>query len=260
MSVQYYSQHGEDFLLDQLIANKANGFFVEVGCIDGMRFSNTLTFEKRGWRGICVEAHPEYIEALKVNRPSSEVVHCAVSDSNRKNVPFYTNHRGSLSTLDKSKEADFQDKFGAYFSGFVEVSVEQKTLSTIINDYYVREIDVLSIDVEGTEYDVLRGLNIGDIKPKIIIIECDSRQSENQIDDLLNPSYSKVTKVEQNIIYSLDEGMIKNVILGNYYFQLTHTPHPLDENKNSISEVKLSTTPTSQLMAFESRSILSHHD
>ena len=79
--VNYYSQHGEDFLLDRLLSDKKRGFFVEVGCIDGRRFSNTLIFEERGWRGLCVEAHTGYIELLRQNRPNSIVCHCAAGEN-----------------------------------------------------------------------------------------------------------------------------------------------------------------------------------
>jgi len=59
LKAEYYSQHGEDFILDLIFDHKKSGFFVEVGCIDGLRFSNTLFFEKLGWKGICIEAHKE---------------------------------------------------------------------------------------------------------------------------------------------------------------------------------------------------------
>jgi hypothetical protein len=100
----FYSQNGEDFILNELLGNKKSGFFVEVGCIDGRRFSNTLLFEQMGWQGLCVEAHADYIEILERNRPNSIIYHGAVGEKDEPNVIFYANSRGSLSTLDRSKE------------------------------------------------------------------------------------------------------------------------------------------------------------
>ena len=76
MSV-YYSQHGEDFLLNKIFENKKTGYYVEIGCLDGIEFSNTYFFEKMGWEGACVEAHNDFIDKLRENRPRARVVHCA---------------------------------------------------------------------------------------------------------------------------------------------------------------------------------------
>jgi len=107
MNESYYSQHGEDFILNKIFPNP-NGFFVEVGCIDGLRFSNTLFFEKKGWKGICIEAHTSYIDLIKSNRLNSRVVHCAIGEKDEGIVTFYANARGSLSSLDKTEEERFK--------------------------------------------------------------------------------------------------------------------------------------------------------
>jgi hypothetical protein len=97
--VHFYGQHGEDFLLDRIFESKADGFFVEVGCIDGRRFSNTLIFEERGWRGLCIEAHEQYVDLIRKNRPHSIVCHCAAGEADDDYATFYPNARASLSTL-----------------------------------------------------------------------------------------------------------------------------------------------------------------
>lgn len=167
----YYSQHGEDFILDQIFKDKKDGFYVEVGCIDGRRFSNTLFFEEKGWGGINIEAHPDYIASLKENRPNSEVVHAAVGDHEQESVTFYTNRRGSLSTLDKQQEKIAFRDHGKYFEGFSETKVPMRTLTSIFEDLGVSEIDILSLDIEGGEKDALNGLDFNKYKPKVLVIE-----------------------------------------------------------------------------------------
>jgi hypothetical protein len=119
---RYYSQHGEDALLDLVFGDQKEGFFVEVGCIDGRHFSNTLTFEEREWNGMCVEAHAGYIDMLKKNRPSSIICHCTAGETDEDAV-FYANARGRLSTMDKTSEACWQRDYVPYFSGFEEQQV-----------------------------------------------------------------------------------------------------------------------------------------
>src|SRR5665213_2394952 len=147
--MNYYSQNGEDFILDLLFKNKKDGFFVEVGCIDGKRFSNTYFFELKGWKGICVEPHLDYYEMLKVNRPNSIIVPSAAGEKDEEEVTFFANARGTLSSLDSTTEERWKRDFAQFFSGFVEQKISKKTLTTIFNDNKVGNIDILSVDVEG---------------------------------------------------------------------------------------------------------------
>jgi len=60
-----WSQYGQDQLIDKLLNQKRNGFFVEIGGYDGETFSNSLFLEKeRGWSGLLVEANPYTYELM----------------------------------------------------------------------------------------------------------------------------------------------------------------------------------------------------
>lgn len=92
----YYSQHGEDAIAWALFQDRTGPrYFVEVGALDGERFSNTYSFEKSGWRGVCIEPHRDYIDLLRRNRPGSCCVHAAVSNWNSDQVNFYANYHGA---------------------------------------------------------------------------------------------------------------------------------------------------------------------
>lgn len=236
--VTFYSQHGEDVILDRIFRNVTNGFFVEVGCIDGKRFSNTLTFEERGWKGICIEAHTDYIELLKNNRPNSIVVHCAVGESDEGQVNFYANSRGSLSTLDSGQEINFRNKFGHWFSGFTTQRVPKKKLDTIFEELEVSKINILSIDIEGTEIEALRGLTVSKWLPELIIIETD-QDEEKFVDDILLPcGYKKIYRIPNNTFYTILENT--ELLEGNViHAEVLHTQHPLDTDGDKKIHVEL---------------------
>lgn len=241
--VKFYSQHGEDFLLNEMFKDKETGFFVEVGCIDGRRFSNTLTFEERGWRGICIEAHSGYIELLKKNRPNSIVVHCAAAEVDEENATFYANARGSLSTLDASREALWREKYSEFFTGFEKQLVSKRRLDSIFDDYGVKEIDILSLDIEGYEVEALKGIDFKKYKPAVMVIESDTQAHRKQLEDILiTAGYHKVIELSNNIFYTVDNkraDKVKNKFLKN--IQLIHTAHPIDEETDKIIVVKIKT-------------------
>jgi len=65
----YFSQNGQDeFFLEELFVGQDSGFFVDIGANDGVTFSNTYALERKGWRGLCVEPHPDVFEQLRRNR------------------------------------------------------------------------------------------------------------------------------------------------------------------------------------------------
>jgi len=53
-STGYYSQFGEDQILDKLLPEK-KGFFLDIGAGRPIRYSNTYLFYKRGWNGILID-------------------------------------------------------------------------------------------------------------------------------------------------------------------------------------------------------------
>lgn len=232
--MRFYSQHGEDFLLSEIFGNQKQGTFVEIGCIDGRRFSNTLMLEEQGWRGLCVEAHRDYIPLLYRNRPGSTIVHCAIGETDANDVPFFANARGSLSTLDQTRKEQFRQSYGQYFTGFEQQKVAMRTITTLLREYGLRSIDVLSLDIEGYEVPALQGLDLAAYRPRLLIIESDSEQQVRQFDSILVPAgYVRGFNVAQNWFYTTEPALLNRAIGRRWEFALTHTAHPLDQDGDS---------------------------
>jgi FkbM family methyltransferase len=228
---RFFSQHGEDYLLDQMFRDQLAGTFVEIGCIDGRRFSNTLVLEQRGWRGMCVEAHAAYIDLLRRNRPNSTVVHCAVGACDGGEVTFYANSRGSLSTLDPSREEDFRARYSTNFTGFEPQQVKLRGISSLLQEHGVEKVDVLSLDIEGCEVPALRSIDYHRHRPRVLIVECDSPEQEREIDEILLPAgYIKGFRLEANLFYCTERRLIAAVAGRGHAVTLTHTQHPLDHD------------------------------
>lgn len=193
---EYYSQQGEDCVIASIFKGKTDGFYVDVGAHDGIRFSNTYHFDLMGWNGVCCEPHPRFFELLKKNRPRAICLDKAVSNYQGRTT-FYANSRGALSTLDKNLESSFKS-YGEWFTGFEETEVEVDTLNNLLEGR-CSEVDIASIDVEGTELSVLQGFNLGRWKPKVLVIETNKQEDVDKF--MEEAGYIMVRRIPPNTIY-----------------------------------------------------------
>jgi FkbM family methyltransferase len=155
------SDRGQDrWIIDEVFPQKTGGFFLELGAGDGFGQSNTYVLEKRyGWRGICVEPHPELFDAL-VNR-YKRTCRCApyAIDCKRGSVELVLSGTTSGLVTDESDNSPSRrpqliDRARA--RGQVKF-VEAMPLEELLDKYCApRVIDYFSLDVEGLETRILR--------------------------------------------------------------------------------------------------------
>ena len=163
MTTQSFSQFGEDVLLWEFFHQRTEGFFVEVGANHPTKFSQTWFLEQRGWRGLLVEPLAAKCELLRQHRPGSRVFQVAAGTPSQRGRARFTVAAGDdmLSGL--------QVQLGVTPDLAVEVDV--RTLDDLIAEAGNPRLDLVSIDVEGTELDVLRGFDLARHQPALVLIE-----------------------------------------------------------------------------------------
>lgn len=119
---------------DEYVLNRFGnkGVFVDVGAHDGIESSNTYALEKAGWEGICIEPNRESFAKLNENRRSINL-NVGVSDK---------------WVLDKFHK-----------------------LSSLLGAFEYDTINYLSIDTDGMEMEVLRGMDFKLYRVEFITIE-----------------------------------------------------------------------------------------
>lgn len=159
----FHSQEGEDRFIVENQLTPAVGVFVDVGAADPIYLSNTYHFENKGWTGLCVEAHPEFVARLRQHR-SCTVEHCAI-----KAYEGFTRLCGpvDLGHKDGPLMHTTLDHWGSANS--IEVTCHR--LETILAKHKIGKIDLLSIDVEGSELEVWDSMNWENHQPGLVIIE-----------------------------------------------------------------------------------------
>lgn len=208
----FYSQHGEDKILCNFFKNNISGIFIDVGAHDGKSLSNTLKLEQNGMLGICVEANQQLFEECKKNRKNSIHVQCAcVSDDFAfPSIKFYIQHGGSFFSSTQPDVSFINSLFSdlkMQAQNFKEFSVPAMTLTSIIKQHNVTTIDLLTIDVEGTEIDVLNGMDFTKHPPRVVVAEANVPKRKIELDDFMinNIGYHYVGSLHVNAFYIRDE-------------------------------------------------------
>ncbi|RDB35010.1 MAG: FkbM family methyltransferase [Spirobacillus cienkowskii] len=201
-----YKYHGAA-MLDKKIQkylNYTNGFFVELGANDGISQSNTLYFEKyKEWKGILIEPTPHnYLKCL-ANRSSSNHIFCNACVSLDYDSKFVEIAFANLMSSPIGLESDISDPLSHAKSGkqFLNPTDKNfsfgavaKTLNQILIDSNApSRIDFLSLDVEGAEIEVLKGIDHKLFRFKYMCIEC--RNIEKMTHYLEKHGYSFVEKL-----------------------------------------------------------------
>ena len=201
-----YSQYNQDkWLFENIFSDKENGEFIEIGADDGIDKSNTKLFEELGWTGLCIEASPSRYRLLKKNR------NCICEN---------------VAVSDKDGECDFLDiaGYGKGLSGLVDqydpahqqrikfevqnpdnrgsqvIKVKTTTLKNLLNKHSMNKIDFCSIDTEGSEEQIVRGIDFDKVSIDVLLIE--NNYNKTSITEFLESvGYKKIKKLHIDDVY-----------------------------------------------------------
>lgn len=191
--MKWYAQFKEDHAIYPVLKDTEKGYFVDVGALDGLHASNTIIFEKLGWGGVAIEPHSVFFKRLDKNR-ECVTLNYAVWSENLDSVDFHETKPGGWSRVGG----------GGKFPTVRVTHPTARTLDSILEEVNApSQVDLLSIDVEGTEHHILAGFNLEHYKPRIVIIE--DLSLKGQYDDYFHDYkgvYSwKQGKRGSNVIY-----------------------------------------------------------
>jgi FkbM family methyltransferase len=185
--------HDMDAKLQRLLPD--TGFFVEAGAYDGYTESNTYYLERfRGWTGVLVEPVHEYYRRALRERPRSAVVHCALVPPEQAGEQIRIRHAGTMSIVEGARGSDGKDE--AYLASallFAEDGYDAwapgRTLSDVLDELNVPEVDLLSLDLEGFESRALEGLDLERHRPRHILVEVQDESNLRAVADRLGAWY-----------------------------------------------------------------------
>ena len=193
MDLKFLGEKGQDeFVIKEIFKYKKNGYFVDLAATNGVKHNNTYLLEsKLNWNGICIEPNKKYFNDLKKNR-KCHVNNNIIYSSSGKLVEFrYDNGElGGIISDDKSTDNYYLNQNEIRCKNKETVNKKNasifkdktKTLEQILKMYNAPKIiDYLSLDVEGSEYHVLKNFPFNEYTFLCMTIE----RPQVELNDLL---------------------------------------------------------------------------
>jgi FkbM family methyltransferase len=191
---------------------KKNGYYVDVGSADGEQNSNTYLLDRIGWKGVCIDPFPRNMQ-----RRTCQVFSQPVFRESGKKLQFRAagDYGGIESDLGKYKNQ---------ISRAPRVELVTATLDEILEKAKAPNwIDYMNIDVEGAEFDVLRGLSLDRYQVGAFTIEHNfENEKRERIRQLLGAKgYVRVRSWE------VDDWYVHRDLAGRYKTYVNYSPFAL---------------------------------
>jgi len=184
------SQFRQDLFVLSHLQFKENGYFVEFGATNGIDLSNSYLLETEfSWRGLLVEPAKSWHKSLRKNRPLADIEEmCVWSESNHR-LNFNESDFAELSTINSFSNVDIHARRRSLGSKYTVTSI---SLNDLLRKYNSpKHIDYLSIDTEGSEFEILKALDFNEFSFGVITVEHNFTDSRDNLYDLLSSNCYK---------------------------------------------------------------------
>ncbi len=184
------SQLFQDVCASFIIGNKFEKTFLEFGATDGFEMSNTYMLENElSWKGALSEPSPQWHKSLKENRKNSKIITKCIWKNSGEKLDFFMSETGMYSTLNDFIDYDIKTMSGnndlRKKNGKL-IIVDTISLNDVVKEYFNNICpSYISIDTEGSEYEILKTFNLNYYRPKLFTIEHNYTENETKIDDFL---------------------------------------------------------------------------
>ena len=173
----YYAQNREDKWIAENLPLPNKGFYVDIGCGHPFTTSNTAFLRDRKWEGLAIDGSPIWADEWK----DIPAFHCAI--------------------ISTHPEVFFKiDPDNAYWSRINANGVRHKAecIEQLLSRFNIVKIDFLSVDTEGTEFELLSSFDFDKHNPSVVVAEYNAAHLP-----ILEPEQSPIPALMKERGYSL---------------------------------------------------------
>jgi FkbM family methyltransferase len=169
-----FAQCGEDLVVASLfdVLGIEAPTYLDIGAYEPILGSNTYLFYRRGGRGVLVEPNMDLIGRLEAARPRDTVLNVGVGITDEPSADYYRLNAPQLNTFDKGEAERVVRDAGGKLRIAEVVKMPLVPVNRVIADHFGGAApDLLSVDVEGLDLAILKTLDFGTYRPKVICAE-----------------------------------------------------------------------------------------
>lgn len=204
-----YSQSGEDLIV--IFAFKAMGIsngltYLDIGAHHPAKMSNTYKMYLQGNKGVCIEPNPIFFKKIKKHRRRDLCLNVGVGATSTEDASFYVLTHSRLSTFSREEA----DRICSYGKDRIEqvLKIPVIGINEILDRYFDNTPRFVSVDVEGLDTEIMRGMDLNRFRPDIFCIETmnysrDGTEIKNQeiMGLMLENSYMVYADTYNNTIF-----------------------------------------------------------
>ena len=158
----HYSEFAEDVMVNRIFKNYNDGMYIDIGAYHPQKGSLTYSLYKKGWKGVNIDISKTSIDLFNISRPTDLNINSAISNFNGETFYYENSPINQQNSL--IKDNDNQKK----------VKIKCNTLNDVLEKNNIIKVDYINIDTEGTELQVLNGIDFKKYKPMLLTIEDNS--------------------------------------------------------------------------------------
>lgn len=169
-----YAQCGEDliirFVFEWLKIHRPT--YLDIGAHHPVWLSNTYHFYENGSSGVCIEPDPECYTEIKRKRKRDICLNVGIGTDGRKSADFFIMTSRTLNTFSREEAERCQDtkNFGDQrIEKIVQVPVQ--SIGEIMIQHLPKGVNLVSLDVEGMDFEILRTFDFGRFRPEVFCVE-----------------------------------------------------------------------------------------
>jgi len=169
-----FSEQGEDIVLFHALRDALkleHPTYMDVGAGLPVRSSNTYLLYTTGGHGVLVEPNPIYVEQLRRVRPRDIVVQAGIGVTDSSAADYYEIKGNPMLNTFSAEQVEHLQK--GKTESVVERVVKMPLLdiNRVIAEHLTKAPDLLSTDIEGLDYAIIRTLDLSRFRPGVICAE-----------------------------------------------------------------------------------------
>jgi hypothetical protein len=177
-----YSLEGEDIILESLLRNVKIANYFDIGCSDPIIINNTYKFYLKGWTGLACDGRTELENIWSNKRPKDIFKSCLIGEKSI-NTDYYKFPDPTLNTIDINAATRYSERFEKN-----EIIIENRRVYSgrdLWNEFFSVPPTLVSIDCEGYDLYVLKGLISDAFRPACVVVE-------TKLFNFINPFSSEI--------------------------------------------------------------------